>query len=198
MQKGVSVKPREQETKNEIRNLLLVIGGGVFSAFVIAAYFVMNYGPTGQYEATTALLGPELLSQLNYNDNNSKTGGVDRFVFDRIEFSYFDASRRKWIQIPINEDQYVEFYQMIASDKSILDPNGQMEVLFFKDSPSKLSLIVKTESPAAWQALAKIFQEVQFVEDYYRVRLHEQAPGEHWVYFHHLKIAEKTAQLFTR
>lgn len=193
----------EEEKKSihtQVRNLLMVFGGGVLAAFLIAAFFVFKYGPTGSYVLDDALLAPSLLNQLNYNDTNSKTGGFDRFIFDRIEFTYFDDKQKTWKTVPVDEKQYSDFYKKISTLNSIIDPAQELEALFSKGPISKLTLIVKTESSQSWQALTKIFQEVQFASDgaHFRVLLHEQNVGEHWTYFYQPNIFYEASSLFIR
>ncbi|MFN4174975.1 MAG: hypothetical protein ACK4HV_07735, partial [Parachlamydiaceae bacterium] len=63
---------------HDIRNLILTLLFGVFAAFGVAAFFVLNYSPSTSFTVGESLLSPELLSKLNYNDYNPKTGGQDR------------------------------------------------------------------------------------------------------------------------
>lgn len=187
----------KEDTRRQIRNLLLVISSGIFAAFLIAAFFITKYGPSGRYEIATALLSPELLHELNYNDSNLKTGGFDRFVFDRIEFSYISSKDKKWHKTTISEAEYAQFYDKIKYDSSV-NPQEEIAGDFMREPIGKLTFIVRTESPAAWQAEEKTFQEVQFAknENYFRVDLHEQNPGEHWAYFYHPGIVKEAFNLF--
>jgi len=189
---------RNRDVRKQIRNFLFVFGGGIGAAFLLAVFLVMHYGPQGYYEVATVLLSPKLLHELNYNDTNPKTGGFDRFVFDSIQFSYLEPSLKKWQNVPVDEKRYAQFYALIKSEKSVLDPDNQLERAFLQGSISKLTLRVKTESSAAWQALTKVFQEVQFAQNGadFRIQLHEQNPGEHWAYFQRPGIGTEVRSLF--
>lgn len=188
----------KEDTRRQIRNLLTVIGSGIFAAFLITAFFIWNYGPSGRYEILTTLLAPHLLHELDYNDTNPKTGGFDRFIFDRIIFSYISPNDKSWRKTTVSESEYAQFYEMIKNDKSVLNPPDEVTADFMREPIAELAFIVKTESPAAWQAVEKTFQEVQFAknDNYFRIELHEQNPGEHWAYFYHPGIVKEAFRLF--
>lgn len=186
------MKPIITFLMNEIRNLILTLGAAVLAALALSAYFVMNYGPTGRYQVSNTLLRPDLLSELNYNDYNPKTGGQDRFVFDLIEYSWYDEALRSWKKNNPTVETYQKFYQEIDGDLSLQNPP---EIPFSK--AQTITLFVRTESPAEWQKEIKTFQVIEIVHnDYYRIELHEDNKGVHWVYYNHPKIAEKAAIIF--
>lgn len=198
--RGKVNKIDNESSHKQIRDLLTVIGSGVFAAFLITAFFIFKFGPSGRYEIATVLLAPHLLHELNYNDSNPKTGGFDRFVFDKISFSYLSLSDKKWRKMDITEAEYNTFYQLIKNDQSILNPPEEISADFMRDPKASLSILVRTESPAAWQAVEKIFQEVQFStnDNYYRIALHEQNPGVDWVYFYHPGIVTQAYNQFVK
>lgn len=171
---------------HDIRNLILTLLFGVVAAFGVAAFFVLNYGPSGNYTVGQTLLSPELLAKLNYNDYNPKTGGQDRFIFDVIEYSWFDEEKGEWQKRNIDETTYSQIYNLIERDKSLNDVPSLKN-----DHSSKISLFVRTESSSEWQAQVKTFQIIEFVaDDYYRIELHEDNPGTHWAYFNHPKVRQ--------
>lgn len=177
---------------NDIRNLILTLGAGVIAALALSAYLVMNYGTSGNYQVSNTLLRADMLPELNYNDYNPKTGGQDRYVFDTIEYSWYDEPSRSWKKKNASVNEYQNFYSEISGDTSLKDPPN----LPFNKAAT-ITLFVRTESPAAWQKDIKTFQMVEIVEsDYYRIELHEQNQGTHWVYFKHPKIAEKATKIF--
>lgn len=176
---------------NDIRNLVLTLFFAVVAAFAVAAFFVLNYGPSGKYTVDNTLLKPELLGELNYNDYNSKTGAQDRYIFDVLEYSWLDKDKNDWLKKNIDLNAYSQFYKLIENDESLPDvPPVQMK------NSARLTIFVKTESDAEWQKQVKTFQTVEWVhEDYYRIELHEDNPGAHWVYFYHPQIVKKIGQL---
>lgn len=174
--------------KQQIRNLLLILGSGFLAACLLGLFMLYNYGPSGQYLGRDALLSPKLTKELNYNDYNSKTNGNSRFIYDKSEFSYFDNTSKSLVKNSVPEQQYQNFYNLIANDISILNPTEVDVGRFNKGNLATLNLIVKTDSSAAWQAMTKTFQEVQINGDYYRIELREQNPSGKWVYFYHPNI----------
>lgn len=191
-------KTNEKAVRRQIISLLSVIGAGVLAAFLIGSFFIMHYGPSGRYLVENILLEPKLLHELNYNDNNPKTGGMDRFVFDSIEFAYFNQAEKKWVKFPVSEERYALIYNLIKGEKSLLDPSRELEELFIKDLIARMTIFVKTESSAAWQAITKTFQEVQFENknNHFRIQLHEQNPGMNWAYFQKSNIANDVLSIF--
>lgn len=176
---------------HDIRNLILTLLFGVVAAFGVAAFFVLNYGPSGNYTLGQTLLNPELLAKLNYNDYNPKTGGQDRFIFDVIEYSWFDDEKKDWQKKNLDESTYAHIYNLIESDKSLNDVPSTKGI-----PASRITLFVRTESPSEWQKEVKTFQIVEFIaDDYYRVELHEDNPGTNWAYFNHPKIRQEVFKI---
>lgn len=188
---------QNKSSSKEIRNLLGVIGCGVASAILLSAIFLYNYGPSGRYLVQNALLAPELTTTLTYNDTNQKTGGSSRFVFEAIEFSFFQDNEKKQKLLQISSEQYSQFYKAIISDKSLLNVSPEIIALFNKDSMATLSIKVRTESHAAWQDETKIFQQVNIVYagDYYRIQLHDEQTGSNWIYYENPGIYKTTMDI---
>lgn len=181
--------------RKDIFSLLALMGTAILVAILLSVVIVMLYGPTGRYSVNTALLAPELIPTLSYNDTNNKTGGSSRFVFDSIEFTFPDASLKQQ-NLQIDPNQYSRFYQLIASDKSLLDPPPEVISLFTHDPLASIAIKVRTESHAKWQDETKLFQQIDIVNDYFRVSLHEEVLTGNWVYFYHPQIYQKTLNLF--
>lgn len=175
-----------------------MVFGGIFVAFIIATYMVYNYGPTGRYLAQNVLLSPLYTEKLSYNDVNPKTGGTTRFVFDRIEFAFYDAVQKQWRKIAIDSDHYQKFYDLVAGEQSLQELSSEIEALFSRSNGSTLTLTVKTESNAKLDGTTKVFQQVQFVNagNYYRVQLHETNPSGRWAYFYHKGIYDAVQAMF--
>lgn len=178
----MGARVREESKKRDLKNLVAVLGLAILSALLLSFFFVYNYGPSGRYLGETALISPNVLSDLNYNDFNPKISSDDRFVFDRIDFDYFQNHQKKNLQLTF--DQYRTLYNHIRQEESLSNPDSVV-AQFNNPELATLTIKVRTESPSAWQAAEKIFQEVQFIPDqeFFRVSLHEQNQGVHWVYF---------------
>jgi hypothetical protein len=188
----------EPSSKQQIKDLILVLLSGVLAACIISGILLYKYGPTGVYTVTDALIDPTLATTLDYNDHNDITNGKDRFVFNGIEFSYYDSKENKQKKINISSESYKKFYNMISLDKSILNIPPEISNLFNPANAAILNINVRTESHAAWQNETKQFQSVNFAYagDYYRIKLHEEKYPNEWVYFHHPAIYQQVLQLF--
>lgn len=191
------VKEAQHTTAREIRNLLFVIGSAIGVALLGAAFMLYYYGPTGSYFAKNVLLSPFYTSTLAFNDINPKNGRLEKFVFDGIEFSYFDGIKKQEIHLPVSNETYTQFYNSVASERSIPDITEEVRAQF-TNHPSSLSFKVHPEhTPEA----SKVFLEVNFVKEgeYYRVQLRD-ATGTTgtWAYFYHPNIYKEAMQLFAK
>lgn len=176
----------ETSPRNQIRNFLLVIGSSVGFAVIVVLVTLYYYGPTGRYLTRNVLLAPEVTGSMVFMDFNPQTGGMSRFVFDRIEF----VTDRT---IPVNMDSYREIFRLIGNDRSLRDVPDDVINLFNHENPSRLILTIRTPD----QGAVKIFQEVHFAKigDYYRIELHVEKGEGDWAYFYHSKIDDKINQL---
>ncbi len=187
----------DRSQKSQIRNLTVVIFSSLLAALLLAGILLYNYGPSGRYAFKGTLLAPELIQGLNYNDTNSKTGGMSRFVFGDIEYTFYDSQKKQWQKIPVSIEKYANFYQAIGNKESVSLVDDAMISLFNEGMPSKLILLAKTESDASWQTLKKTFQEVEFATNgnYFRVQLREDNTGNNWAYFYMPGILQKAEEL---
>lgn len=177
--------------KGEIRKIIAVIFAGVAGAFLLAAFFVVNFSPSSRYKAGDVLLAPDVLPKLNYNDFNPKISTNDRYIFDAVKFEIFPLKIEKKATITA----YRSFYSLIKSDLSLLKEEGET---FFSGIGGDLLVLVKTESSSAWQNDNKTFQAIQFAQggNHYRIQLHEDAKGNAWAYFYHPGILNAVQSTF--
>lgn len=169
--------------------LFFAMASASFLVFMLVHYF----GPTGKYVAKNVFLAPEVAYKMEYNDKNTKTWADSRFIFQKIEFLYPDEVTGRWHTIQLTDEQYHQVYNTLSPDVSILDPAEDIVDLFNNQDFASLVLTVKTNSPSQWQAETKVFQQIQILitEKYYRIELHEDESGTHWVYFYHPRLYEK-------
>lgn len=176
------------DRRPEIRNILIVLTAAVSTAVMMAAFFVLNFGPSGRYVLDAVLIEPSVLYHLNYNDNNSRIGHSDRYIFDKIMWVDGDFSGK---QVDLNV--FEKLYTFLKPDKSVSDPG--VEKLFLAGINPKLVVWVRTESPSSWQRDAKIFQQIEFQKDFYRVSLHDASPKIAFAYFSHPDILERAQKM---
>lgn len=183
--------------RTEIRNLVLVIGGGVACALAIALFMLYFYSPSGRYYAKNVLLAPQVLSQISYPEKNPNTGTIARYSFDSFLFAYFDAQQKEWRRTGIKPEAYREFYTAVSEDLSIEPISEELRQLFRQGHPTTFSVKMRQGSSNE----KATFQEVNFApgQDYYRVQLRSQASGdmsEGWAYFFHPGIERYARALF--
>ncbi|MBA3957758.1 MAG: hypothetical protein H0X51_05115 [Parachlamydiaceae bacterium] len=184
--------------KNQIRNLILVIFSAICGAFILSGVLLYQYGPSGRYMVRNALLSPDLLTTLSYNDTNIKTGGLSRFVYDGMVLSLPDSKSKQTREIQIDPAHYQLLYQQISSDTSLGTVPDSISTLFSKETPATLTIKVRTESHAEWQDESKAFQKLQFATEgnFYRIELHEEKSPDQWIYFNHPDIYQKALKVF--
>ncbi|MCE5317698.1 MAG: hypothetical protein LLG04_10150 [Parachlamydia sp.] len=184
--------------RKEIRNLVLVISGGVACAMAIALFMLYFYSPTGRYYAKNVLLSPQIVSQISYPEKNPKTGITVRYLFDSFVFAFYDPAKKEWSRANVKPDVYREFYDAIAEDLSIEPVSEELRQLFRQSPPTTLTVKMRHGNGSEEKVS---FQQVDFAEgqDYYRVQLREQASGnvsEGWAYFFHPGIERYARALF--
>jgi hypothetical protein len=186
----------EKRRNRDIQNILTVLGSAVICAGLLALVFLYYYGPSGHYLAGNTLLDPTIIGQIHYQDEHSRTGKKVRFVFDHIEFSYFDSQKGQLHVSPIPLEAYQKFYKMVAFVKS-LEEIKDVEKLFLQSHPTLLTIRMRTKEGFEGMA-TRVFQVVQFAaEDYFRVQLHGKNEGE-WAYFYWPDIYQEIIHLFTQ
>lgn len=184
--------------RKEIRNLVLVISGGVACAMAIALFMLYFYSPSGRYYAKNVLLAPEIVNQISYPEKNPKTGVVVRYSFDSFAFASYDPDKKEWRRSNVKPDVYREFYDAVSEDLSIEPITDELRQLFRQSHPTTFT--VKMQQGSGNEKVT--FQEVDFApgQDYYRVQLRSQASGdvsEGWAYFFHPGIERYARALFT-
>jgi hypothetical protein len=185
--------------EKQIRNLLLVFGGGIAFAFLFAAFMLYHYSPTGKYYVKNTVLAPDVLDKLAFKDTSTKTGASSRYVFDQMEFSYYDTSKKQWIKLTVSKENYAQLYHMISDEGSLMEVPEDV-VSLFNYYPASLVTTVRSENKTSQESSIKTFQEVYFANksDYFRIALQEQGVGMHWVYFYHPGIYQKVINLFVQ
>lgn len=181
----------------DIRNLLAVLGSAVVCATLLAVAFIYYYGPSGRYIAGNMILDPAIIQSINYQENDPRTGQKIRFLFDRLEFSYFDKQKGEVQKGVLPIERYQKFYNLIAAEISLQEVTHQIEDLFIRSHPTVLITNMR-RADVSGSSSTFIFQLVQFVqEDYFRVQLRAgQGQGE-WIYFYKPHLYQDVMDLFT-
>lgn len=183
--------------KQDIQNLLAVLGVSIFCAALLAFVFIYYHGPSGRYVAGHTILEPAIIQQINDQEFDSK-GQKARFVFDHFEFSYFDAKTKQVRKVPVSFESYQKLYQLIAQDLSLEDKDGTLNALFMHSHPTLLTTAMRTLN-ASSSSNTRIFQVIEFIkENYFRVQLQEKHEHGDWVYFYSPNSYQEVMQLFNK
>jgi hypothetical protein len=176
--------------------MMLVLGASVLCALVVACALIFFYGPSGSYPARDTLLDPSVISHINIRDKSAKGKGNLQFVFDRIEFSYFDKRLGKMRRNAIPFEQYEKFYTLVSKDISIAEIPEKIESYFDNTYPTLLTIQMRAKEGTI--GANQLFQEVQFIEeDYFRVQLKTSEKNPGWAYYHHPHLYHDIMKLFT-
>lgn len=188
------------ETQNlskakQVRNLLLIIGSAIGVSFFVMFLMIYSSGQANGYLAKNVLLSPENAKILYFNDFNSKARTNSHFVFDLIEFSYYDATQRTIKHAEISVTSYAKLYELLENDISLLDASVESEVASKFNHASRLLFKVRADDDASKENSKNLF-EVDFIKDYYRISLRGQNADMQWAYFKHADIMEQVLILF--
>ncbi len=180
----------------QIRNLLLVFGSGIAAALALAFGMLYYYNPPGAYLAKNALLAPANLLSMRYSEATIRGANNLPFVFDGIDFSYFDAAKQQWQRIAVDMLKYADFYLLIDDDASLTDVSDDVKNAFNRGHAA--TIILKARQGEAGKVASMDFLNVDFAGEgnYYRIQLREHRDSEGWAYFHHQGIYQQIQQLF--
>ncbi|MBA3815091.1 MAG: hypothetical protein H0X29_00935 [Parachlamydiaceae bacterium] len=196
------MESKDISKRQQIRNLLLIIGSAVGVSFAAMFFMLYSYGPEGSYLAKNVLLSPENVKALYFSNANPKliskshhkSHNNSQFVFDLIEFSYYDFVKNAMKNNEATLKTYGELYTWLGNDISITDVAAETAIATgFNNLGAKLSFKVKTDDNNS-SGNVNLF-EVDFVKDYYRISLRGQNSVKQWAYFKHIGILEQAIEL---
>lgn len=180
----------------QIRNLLLVLFAGILCAVALTVFMLYRYNPSGRYPIKNVMIDPKILPQLSYSSYDSGTRNTTRYLFDNIEFSFYNFTEKKWEKKTVSDVSYQKFYELVANERSIPDVKDQVVTLFNQQNTARLSLRLKAENFVK-QTSTKGFQQIEFVNegDYFRVELHDNSSQAQWAYYYYPHIYAKVINL---
>jgi hypothetical protein len=185
--------------KEQIIYISLLLTSAIASAALLAGYMIYRYGPSGRYVAGHTILSPYVLDKINYKDHNPKTGSQGHYIFDSIQFSYFDKVKGEQRQLSIDPTDYQKFYILVEAVKSLENTPADIQREFNQGFLASLNLTMRTDNSAAAAQVSKIFQVIQFTDkDYFRVHLHSEENTGEWAYFYQPHIYQDVIKLFTK
>jgi hypothetical protein len=196
--RNIMAEKKDSSKSKQIKILLAVLGTGGITGILISLTMLYYYNPNGSYPVDNVLLNPENAYSLRYVEPSSKVKSEGRFVFEKMNYSYFDPNTKQTVSISIPKDKYAEFYKIISHDKSVSEPLSEIESLFRSTNPSSLALKVRPIGEDATKGNETTFSRIVFADngDYYRIQLRQSTSVVDWAYFHHPKISQIASQLF--
>lgn len=189
---------QDSSKSKQIEVLLAVLGTGVIAGILIALTMLYYYNPTGSYQLDNVLLNPDNAFSLRYVEPGSKNTSEGRFIFEKMDYSYFNPTTKQTVSISVPKDKYAEFYKVIAKDKSVSKDLMETEGLFRSTTPSSLALKVRSSGENNTKGNETTFSRIVFADngDYYRIQLRQSTAVVDWAYFHHPKISQTASQIF--
>lgn len=186
-----------KKTKQHVIQILGVLLAAVICAMFLAIYMIQHYGPSGQYLAGNTILSSDVMNKMHYKDKHPTTGDSIRFVFNGIEFTYFDKLNGRQRRLPVDSVAYETFYHWVSSTPSVKDPTNEVKELFDRGLVATLHILIQNDTSSS--LAIKTFQLIQFAEnDYFRVQLKESRNPEEWAYFYQPHIYQNIMRLFTK
>ena len=188
----------DSSKSRQIEVLLSVLGTGIFAGILIALAMLYYYNPTGSYQISNILLDPENAFTLRYTEPGAKGKSEGRYVFNSMEYSYYNPESKKTDSIATPKEKYAKFYQSIANDKSIPEAGPEIESMFNSQNQSNLVLKVRQVGEDASKGHESTFSRIVFADngDYYRVQLRQSNAAVDWIYFQHPKISKEAFRIF--
>jgi hypothetical protein len=192
------IQYRDFSKTKQIKVLLGVLGGGLLAGLLFALSILYYYNPSGSYLAKNMLLDPHQAYTLRFIEPGSKGKSEGKYAFEGIYFSYFDPSLKQQKTLKISQDQYAIFYQRVANESSVENPNEEIQRTFNHTHPVTLSLKVRSVGEDLGKGAELTFYQVDFAEgsDYYRIQVRQSGAGTSWAYFYHPGIYQETMTLF--
>lgn len=182
--------------KTQIKQVLAILLSGVLCAGLFSAFMIYRYGPSGRYVAGNTILSPYVMKKVNYKDKHPATGKGVSFVFNGIEFSYFDNIEKRQHTWKLNPETYEKFYIRIAAQESLKDISESVKNQFSQSSAT-LIILMQTDEGSS-QSATQVFQLIQFTDDdYFRVQLRKDADAGEWAYFYQPNIYQEVLRFFT-
>lgn len=186
---------KDRSSRNEIKNIIILLASGVIGGFLLALGTLYYYGPTGgTHLARNVILSPEMLNPLSYPEKENQ------FIFDRIELHYYDSIKNQAQQKNISPELYSKIYNLFLEDRSLSDVGPEITQQFNDPHLLRLIIYVKPKGIEASQQASQIFQEINVVfnGNYYRCELRQDKKNANsFVYFSHPNIYQQIMDIVT-
>lgn len=183
----------DKRAKRDVQRIAILLTCAVASAGLVAGLMLYHYSPTGRYIAGQTVLDPQVMNQINIQDSPKKGRG-SRLVFEKTDFTYYNAHSKTMEHTPVSFEAYQQFYTLITGEKSLENVTDEIAQLFSQPHLNRLVTTMREGENTA----AKEFQVVEFSpQDYLRVQLHGDQDPDQWAYFYQPGMNEQVIRLFT-
>lgn len=177
--------------KKNISTLVLMLSSSIFVALIVCLFLVFYFGFPGTYRVHQLLISPSNFEKMQFTDHK---GRLLRFTLSRIEFVFVEKNGMG--RHAVNRSSYAQFYQLVKNKRSLSKVTSGMMNDFGQSVPSTLTIFA---IPRDNQEGERIFQQVEFLGDLFRILLREESSRgvltDRWVYFHFPDIEEKVKQM---
>lgn len=180
----MTANKQASSVNQEIRQLLYVLFGGMLTACLLVATFIYAQEGPRTYLTKNLLIQPKI----------SSTDG-DVYSLEKMTFSFFDEADKRYKKVTLSEDDYVKFYSLIKSDKSLAEPTSLVTLPFEQGKIATLNIWIDIKPKG--RAKSKMLQEAQFApgSSYYRLAINSDEAIERWAYFEHNGVFDLAMRL---
>lgn len=174
------------DKRSDIRDFLLVIGAGVFCAFLLVFWLVKEDPGAKELKVSEALLSPETIEELSNRAVNASGKFSAEYLVESIDFSTFDTDKGKWEMTQVDIQPYQQIYRILEKDVGRQKVPDDVIDQFDKTNISTLAIYVKVNKPYQVGSTNNLFQQIQLLptDDWYRVQIHADEPQ--WFYYQHM------------
>lgn len=185
------------EKRKDIRDFLLVIFAGIFTAFIVVFWMIKEDPSEKQLKVSEALLSPETIEQMSNRAVTSNPSLSAQYLVESIDFSHFDPLKGKWEMTQVDIGPYQQIYRLLEGDVGNRKANPEVESQFDQGNISTLAIYVKVHKPYQTGAASSLFQQIQILPsgEWYRVQIHADSDKPQWFYYRHPQILDELLQI---
>lgn len=187
-----------KKERKEVRNLILMLSSAICLAFVVVLVMVYYFGASGTRALNEVLVSPQTLKVMDLEGEEARGSSA----YQILEFERGETQGRGWGKYAVSLRAYKEFYNFIATERSLSQVTDEMVQQFDRTSPSTLTILIQSKKEKATQKGFSVYQQVQFLNggDLFRIETYDPGEGEtsqpEWVYFRRPGIYQKVLELF--
>lgn len=183
--------------KQDIRNFLLVILGGIVGALLVV-YTMVQVNPFGnQRRLSEVMLSPQTVETISNRAVHQEGKFSAHYLIEALDFSFYNPKKARWEKIEVDIGPYEAFWKIVQRDKGEETPSEAVLALFNDRHTAHLDIYIRSRQPYQSTSQTRLFQRVEFIpeKNWYRVSNHKENDPTIF-YFQHPGIYEKVLSLF--